>query len=127
MGKYNEKSIQRGFLMKILNSSRFFVEIGDKLSYNKVAVKWINNNLVNGNKWNSIDQLNNKNPVVASFIEYKDKYSNKKYIQVSIKHDDGYTGYSGVIDKRLNADVWFLNINGTLDLCKYPLFKRKKC
>jgi hypothetical protein len=48
-------------------------------------------------------------------------------VELWVEHDDGYTGLSGVVDKRYTADIWFLNSDGTfLDACPHPLFKRKK-
>lgn len=115
--------------MKILNPNRFCVEVGEHLSYNKKAVDWMNNDLASRNQtlWPSAEELNKKNPKVVFTIADKN-HSNRTFIEIWIGYkDNNYTGLSGVIAKKLSADIWFLNVNGTfLDFCPYPLFTRVK-
>ena len=111
--------------MKIINASRFYVEIGDSLTYNSKAVEWMNNDRKKRNKmlWPSADELNKKNPVVFKYLE-KDKDST--YIQLWVCHWDIYTGLSGVVNGK-RTDIWYLNGNGTcIHTCPYPLFLKVK-
>jgi len=115
--------------MKVLNPSRFQVEVDDILSYNSKTVEWINKDRKSRGKdlWPSAEELNIRNPKVVGFDLFKHFGSRKRYMQILVGHDNGYTGFSGVIDKQRAADIWFLNADGTfLDSCPYPLFIKRK-
>lgn len=117
--------------MKVFNPSRFFVEIGDRLTYNNKAVEWMNNDLKNHNSplWPSVEELNNKGPRVLLFEIIKGLAGWQNVcIKIKVVYDDNkYTGLSGVISSKHCADIWFLNLNGTfLDSCPYPLFLKVK-
>lgn len=115
--------------MRVLNPSRFNVEVGTELSYNIKAIEWMNQDLLSRGKdpWPTAEELSARNPKVVKADYQKDASSRKTYIELWVEHDDGYTGLSGVIDKQYTADVWFLNSDGTfLDECSHPLFTKRK-
>ena len=109
--------------MKIINLSRFFVEIGDVISYNNIAVKEINRDrkILNLPLWPSAEELNSKNPKVSQFRYINDYFTNKKSIELWVSNDGSYTGLSGIVDG-IFVDIWFLNLNGSFSDYRYPLF-----
>jgi hypothetical protein len=104
--------------MKVINSSRFIVQIGDLLEYNCKAVDWINAyEIKNGrDPWPFCNKLKQHTPRVK-----KVKYDFDGML-VWVTNLEKYTGLSGVISGN-DTDVWFLNKFGRhLPNCPYPLF-----
>lgn len=113
-------------MVKILNSSRFIVKIGDKLEYNPDAINWINkyNSGLGRELWPTAEELNNKNPVVAKYAPYIDS-RNEKLVELWVKHDDTYTGFSGIVSDK-HTDIWCITVDGScMDNCPYSLFKKR--
>ena len=112
--------------MRVLNPSRFIVKVGDRLEYNQDAIDWINGlkNTAYHELWLSADELNARNPTVQKYELFVGS-SGEKLIELWVKHDDKYTGYSGVICDDY-TDMWCVSLDGSvLDNCPYSLFKKK--
>ena len=121
--------------MKIVNLGRFNINVGDRLLYNHEAVEWMNKDRAKRGKdlWPSADELNSKNPRVFKVSTKKDiivdagKVKNTTFIELLIKHNNGFVGLSGIIDRQYMADIWFLYPNGKfLEACPYRLFSKRK-
>jgi len=112
--------------MKIVNSSRFIVKVGDKLEYNPKAVDWINkyNSGFSPALWPTAEELTNKNPVVVKYNPYVDS-RNEKLVELWVKHDDSYTGFSGIVNDKY-TDIWCIALDGScINSCPYSLFKKR--
>jgi hypothetical protein len=110
--------------MKVVNSGRFQVKVGDRLEYNPEAIKWLNS--VRKKKKISLlrpaKELNKENPRVVKMI-VDNLY---KSIELWVEHDTTYTGITGVVDGSF-IDIWFLFLDGRfVKSCPYLIFKVKK-
>lgn len=111
--------------MKIINPNRFLAYVGDPLEYNQKAIDYINifKKKLGHKLMPDAAELNKRNPVVEKY-EKCTTSNGEKFIELWVKHNDTYTGFSGVIAGS-KTDVWCLNLDGSTDGCSDPLFKRK--
>jgi hypothetical protein len=108
--------------MKMINSSRFTVQIGDLLEYNCKTVNWMSIYEVKHGRdpWPTCEELKQHMPCVKKF-----EYDNEG-ILIWVTNLEKYTGLSSVVDGN-DTDLWFLDKFGRhLPNCPYPLFIKVK-
>jgi hypothetical protein len=115
----------RRHLMKVLNTSRFIVKVGDKLEYNQDAFDWFNDNIIkkrNKDPWPMACEINKRNPTVGKYaIREKGTFCAPKVIELHVIYDDKHTGITGLVRGK-KTDVWCLDLDGTLPSCPHPIF-----
>lgn len=111
--------------MKIVNPNRFLVRVGDMLEYNQKAIDYINvfKKKLGHKIMPSAPELNKQNPTVKKY-EKGVASNGEKFIELWVEHNDKYTGFSGVVWGP-KTDVWCLDLDGSINGCPDPLFKRK--
>jgi hypothetical protein len=114
--------------MKILNPSRFVVRVGDKLEYNQNAIDEINTDRrIRGMRGKdllpSAVELNGRNPTVQKYKLFTGS-NGEKYIELWVKHDDKYTGFSGIVHDDF-TDIWCVSLNGSIMDGPHSLFKKR--